>query len=86
MKPAPAPKTEIERKVADAAAKSRTAAPITVPHVLVDGDGQFIGVRFQLDPDGRWREVYRTDATGRFWAEQWLADEVHQGNVARRNG
>jgi len=83
-KQAPVPRTEIEQRVLDGAAKARTAPPIHVSTVLGDGDGRWIGVRFRLDPDGRWSEVSRTDPTGRAWAESWLAEEIHQQQEARR--
>lgn len=80
--PRETPRQVLEQTVLAAAAKAHPK-PFTCATVLSDGAGRWIMAVFELTPDGRWREVSRTDPTGRQWAEGQLAEELHRQNMAR---
>lgn len=86
-KPAPVPRSELERKVLDGAAKAAAGEPVRrmrAATIELGDDGRSTLVIVDLFADGRWREVRRGEPTGSTWAENQLADEIHLQNMARR--
>lgn len=84
-KPARPDVSELEQKILAAAGKARPES-IRCATVLGDGNGAWCMVVLECLADGRWRELRRSEPTGKFWAEQQLADEIHRQNLARGAG
>lgn len=66
-----------------AAAERAKGRPFQCATVLSDGEGRWIMAVVECAPDGRWREVSRSEPTGNAWAQAQLAEEIHRQNVVR---